>query len=308
MSMSCSGVWSGYIPVEKAHALREVPTIASSPSASSAPETMKSALEKIGYLGSIPCSYTASQMASHFELHIEQGPHLVSAGQRVGIVTGVQAYRWYTVNVVGRDTHTGTTAFEHRADALYACAQMMVKAREIAKKYNCLASVGIVDARPGSVNTIPGNVSFTLDVRGLENEAVLGCEAELKKEFDAIAAEEGSGIGKPCSAEWTLDFDSPAVKFHDDCIQCVSESATAVVGNDNGSSTRSPDSLVRRIGSGAGHDTVFASKRVPASMIFVPCKDGVSHHPEEFCSEQDCATGASVLLQAVVRFDRKRTF
>lgn len=307
MSMSCSGVWSGKIPVEKAHSLQEVPTIASSPSASSAPETMKSALEKIGYLGSIPCSYTASPMAAHFELHIEQGPHLVSAGQRVGIVTGVQAYRWYTINVVGRDTHTGTTAFEHRADALYASAKMMVRAREIAMKYNCLASVGIVDARPGSVNTVPGNVNFTLDVRGLENEAVLGCETELKKEFDAIAAEEGSGIGKPCRAEWTLDFDSPAVKFHEDCIQCVSESATAVVENDN-SSIRSPESLVRQIGSGAGHDTVFASKRVPASMIFVPCTDGVSHHPEEFCSEEDCATGASVLLQAVVRFDRKRTF
>lgn len=99
-----------------------------------------------------------------------------------------------------------------------------------------------------------------------------------------------------------------AVKFHDDCIQCVSESATAVVANDNSSSARSPESLVRQIGSGAGHDTVFASKRVPASMVFVPCKDGVSHHPEEFCSEEDCATGASVLLQAVVRFDQRRTF
>lgn len=58
--------------------------------------------------------------------------------------------------------------------------------------------------------------------------------------------------------------------------------------------------------SGAGHDSVFTSKRVPTSMIFVPCKDGLSHHPEEYCSADDCATGASVILQSVIRYDRKR--
>lgn len=301
--MVSSGVWAECIPLAKAHSLAEVPTVASLPTAASAPETMKSALEKINYLGTVPCSYKETPMAAHFELHIEQGPYLVTAGQRVGVVTAVQAYRWYRINVVGRDTHTGTTAFQHRADALFASARMMVRAREIADSNGCLASIGILEAKPGSVNTVPGLVSFTLDVRGPKTELVTVVEAELRKEFDAIAAEEGKGIGKPCRVEWTLDFDSPAVNFHDDCIKCVEESAEAVVAN---AGVSDPKSLVRTIMSGAGHDSVFTSKRVPTSMILVPCKDGLSHHPEEFCSADDCATGASVILQAVVRYDRKR--
>ncbi|KAJ5949425.1 hypothetical protein N7454_001009, partial [Penicillium verhagenii] len=303
ISMIASGVWAECIPLSQAHELKEVPTVASLPTASSAPETMKSALQKIGYLGSVPCSYKTTPMAAHFELHIEQGPHLVSADQRVGVVTAVQAYRWYRLNVIGRDTHTGTTAFEHRADALYAFAQMMVRAREVAASKGCLASVGIVEAKPGSVNTVPGTVSFSLDIRGPESALVVEVENQLRSDFDAIAAAEGAGIGKPCRVEWTLDFDSPAVKFHEDCIDCVQESAYAVVADAPVTDTKS---LVRTIMSGAGHDSVFTSKRVPTSMIFVPCKDGLSHHPEEFCSADDCATGASVILQAVVRYDRKR--
>lgn len=301
--MVSSGVWAECISLERAHGLKEVPTVASLPTASSAPESMKSALEKINYLGSVPCSYKQTPMAAHFELHIEQGPHLISAGQHVGVVTAVQAYRWFRLTIFGRDTHTGTTAFEHRADALYAFARMMVRAREVASSHGCLASVGIVEAKPGSVNTVPGTVSFTLDIRGPESELVQVVEDQLRKEFDSIAAEEGKGIGKPCRVEWTLDFDSPAVKFHPDCIECVQQSAEAVVSDVNAAE---PKSLMRTIMSGAGHDSVFTSKRVPTSMIFVPCKDGLSHHPEEFCSADDCATGASVILQAVIRYDRKR--
>lgn len=304
ISMVSSGVWAGKIPLNKAWNQKEVPTAVSPPTAISTPETMKSALEKIGYLGSTPCSHESYPMAAHFELHIEQGPHLISSGQRIGVVTAVQAYRWYRITVTGRDCHTGTTAFEHRADALYASARMMVRAREVAAAHGCLASVGIVDAKPGSVNTVPGLVSFSLDIRGPETAAVDVVDKELRKEFDAIAATEGQGVGKPCRVKWTLDFDTPATKFHPDCIDCVEQSAEAVVAQDP--SVREPKALIRRMMSGAGHDTVFTSTRVPSSMIFVPCKDGVSHHPEEFSSAEDCATGASVLLQAVVRYDRKR--
>ncbi|EEH09176.1 beta alanine synthase [Histoplasma capsulatum G186AR] len=301
ISMVSSGVWAGKIPLEKAHTVREVPTVASLPTAASAPETMKSALEKIGYLGSTPCSHTAYPIAAHFELHIEQGPYLSTAGQRVGVVTAVQAYRWHRINVTGRGTHTGTTAFEHQADALYASARMMVRAREIAQKHGGLASVGIVDIKPSSVNTVPGFVSFSLDFRAADTAIVERCDAELREEFAAIAAEEGKGIGKPCRVEWVLDLDSPAVNFHEDCIGCVTESVRAVLKDQ-----ANPESLYRTIRSGAGHDSVFTSTKVPTSMVFVPCKDGVSHHPEEFSSAEDCVTGATVILQAVVRYDQMR--
>lgn len=296
MTIIASGVWAGSWPLAHCHALKEVPTVASLPSATSNPETLKEALQKIDYLGDTPCSYEAMPMAAHFELHIEQGPHLVSSGQQIGVVTGAQAYRWFTIKVVGSDCHSGTTAFEHRADAMYAAARMMVKAREVGSSNGCLASIGILKALPGSVNTVPGLVTFSLDVRGPTMEMVAKVEEELRKEFEVIARNEQES--KPCSVEWTVDFDSPSVEFHQDCIDCVRESAEAVV--------QDPKSQIRDMISGAGHDSVSTSKRVPTSMVFVPCKDGVSHHPQEYCTAQDCAAGASVMLQAAIRYDRKR--
>lgn len=93
ISMVSSGVWAGEVPLERAHNLREVGGTGA---------TMKSELERIGYLGDLPASYQTNPMAAHFELHIEQGPVLEGERQKVGIVQGVQAYRWYTIQVVGR--------------------------------------------------------------------------------------------------------------------------------------------------------------------------------------------------------------
>lgn len=294
MTIIASGVWAGSFPLEHAHSLKEVQTVASRPTAGSNPETLKQALERIGYLGERKSSYTATPMAAHFELHIEQGPYLVSSGQRIGVVTGAQAYRWYSIKVTGSDAHSGTTAFEHRADAMYASAQMVIKAREVAVSLGCLATVGILRTFPGSINTVPGLVTFTLDVRGPKIDLVSQTEDLLKKEFDAIAHQSK----KPCSVEWQLDFDSPEVEFSPDCIQSVQQSAEGVVPD--------PKSDIRHMVSGAGHDSVSTSKRIPTAMVFVPCRDGLSHHPEEFCTPEDCATGASVILQSVIRYDQKR--
>lgn len=91
--MVSSGVWAGEIPLDRAHNLVEV---------GGGRTTMKSELERIGYLGSTPASYEAVPMAAHFELHIEQGPILEKEKQKIGVVQGVQAYRWYTVEVTGQ--------------------------------------------------------------------------------------------------------------------------------------------------------------------------------------------------------------
>jgi hypothetical protein len=91
--MISSGVWAEQIPLERAHSLKEVGT---------GTATMKEELERIGYLGTTPASYRSTPMTAHFELHIEQGPILESANQKIGVVQGVQAYRWYTVDVSGR--------------------------------------------------------------------------------------------------------------------------------------------------------------------------------------------------------------
>jgi hydantoinase/carbamoylase family amidase len=294
MSMVSSGVWAGSVPLETAHNLSEV-----HPGAA----TMKSELERIGYLGSTPASYKSMPMAAHFELHIEQGPLLEMANKKIGVVTGVQAYKWMTVKVKGRDSHTGTTDLKSRADALLTASKMILHSHRLATANSALASTGILNLKPCSTNTVPGDVSFSLDIRSPNDETVAKMKELVLRDFPKIAAGEdvegsnhGCTGGLPLTVEIIEDFDSPATKFHADCITSVSQSARSILG---------PNQSMEMT-SGAGHDSVYASKRCPTSMIFVPCREGVSHNPREFCKEEDCALGAQVLLQSVIRFDRMR--
>lgn len=272
---------------------------------------MKAELERIGYLGSMPASYKSMPIAAHFELHIEQGPILEAERRKVGVVKGVQSYRWYTIDVAGRgkitvcnaalrvvvadhasDAHTGTTPFSARADALLLAARLITRSHDVATEHSALASTGILTLSPGSVNTIPGHVRFSLDIRAPADSTVKAVEAELKREFASLA----SGNDK-LSVEWQTDSTSPAVDFHPDCIAAVRAAAESVTGSAD---------LVKDMVSGAGHDSVYASRRCPTSMIFVPCRNGVSHNPEEYTSPEDCAIGAEVLMHSVLQYDRLR--
>ncbi|OIW32956.1 amidase [Coniochaeta ligniaria NRRL 30616] len=283
ISMVSSGVWAGEIPIERAHNLQEV---------GGGTATMKSELERIGYLGSVPASYQSIPIAAHFELHIEQGPILEAERRKIGVVKGVQAYRWYTIDVTGRDAHTGTTPFSSRADALLLAARLITRSHDVAVKHSALGSTGILTLSPGSVNTIPGHVRFSLDIRAPADSTVETVEAELKNAFASLASQNSK-----LSVEWQTDTTSPAVNFHPDCIAAVRASAESVTGSAD---------LVRDMVSGAGHDSVYTSRRCPTSMIFVPCRNGVSHNPEEYTSPEDCAIGAEVLMQSVLRYDRLR--
>ena len=90
---------------------------------------------------------------AHFELHIEQGPRLEALQQKVGVVLGVQAYRWHTITVKGRDCHTGTTDFANRSDAMLTAAKMILHSHRLASQRSCLASTGILTLAPGSTNS-----------------------------------------------------------------------------------------------------------------------------------------------------------
>ncbi|KAJ6442449.1 n-carbamoyl-l-amino acid hydrolase [Purpureocillium lavendulum] len=267
-SMVSSGVWAGAIPVEKAWDLADVFDPAT---------TMKSELQKHGYLGEMACSSDASTgvpLSAHFELHIEQGPILERANKKIGVVSGAQAYKWFTFTVVGRDAHTGTTPLEARSDPLLAAAKMIARSHTIAKEHGALASTGIVKIPVNSsTNTIASQTSFTLDIRHPEDSVVAEVEKLCLDSFHQIAKEDGRGV----SFSWTLDTDSPAVKFDKECIRAVEAAADNLVG---------PDGWLP-VTSGAGHDSVYTSSKCPTTMIFVPCRDGVSHHPEEYCSPED---------------------
>ncbi|KAM5378181.1 hypothetical protein ACJA88_005915 [Fusarium oxysporum] len=280
-NMMASGVWAEAISEERAHSLKEV----------SGNATVKSELKRIGYLGDTPASYKAMPIGAHFELHIEQGPILERAGKNIGVVQGVQAYKWFTIDITGR------------ADALLLAARLITHSHRLATKHKALASTGILNLTPGSTNTIPGHVSFTLDIRSPSDETVEKLEEELRRDFDLLAQGTdvdgllaGSTPALPLSLKWRTDTISTATKFHPDCIQAVRESAESILGKD----------AAIDISSGAGHDSVYTNKHCPTTMIFIPCKGGVSHNPEEYSSPEECAIGAEVLCQAVVRYDQKR--
>lgn len=187
---------------------------------------------------------------------------------------------------------------------------MVVAARDVALSQDpgALASVGIIEARPGAVNTVPGSASLRLDLRAPTDAQADELEAAVRARCEAIATGDGSaGRLDKVRMEWRVDSVSAATQFHPDCIGCVERAAAEVCGGETrqdaeGGSLRN----WTRMRSGAGHDSVYTSQRVPTSMIFVPCRDGVSHNPEEFCREEDCRRGAEVLMNAVVGYDLLR--
>lgn len=256
-------------------------------------------------------------MAAHFELHIEQGPILEAESRRIGVVKGVQAYKWFTLTVKGRDAHTGATSFAHRADSLLTTSKMILASHKIAHKHKALASTGILTLKPGSTNTVPGHVQFSLDIRAPKNEVVDAVEAECREVFEAIVSgkeEDVYGVNtncatsdRQCTVEWRTDFVSPATYFHEDCIKCVQDAGAGLfTGESSEVSGLDIGAWGKFMTSGAGHDSVYTSKRCPTTMVFVPCRDGVSHNPAEYSSPEACADGANVLMGAVLRYDQLR--
>lgn len=144
---------------------------------------------------------------------------------------------------------------------------------------------------------------FSLDIRAPADSTVETLEARIVADFEKIATGEGVGSlnesvtkGRPCKVKITTDSVSSAVRFHPDCIKVVTEAAASALGPDSGE-------LTQEMVSGASHDSIYTSKCVLTSMIFVPCGDGVCHNPTEYTSPENCALGAQVLLQSMLGFD-----
>jgi N-carbamoyl-L-amino-acid hydrolase len=245
------------------------------------------ALDAIGYRGPEKCG--ARKFSAFFELHIEQGPYLENEGKDIGVVTGVQAMRWYEATVTGEDRHAGTTPMPRRRDALLGAARIVETVNATARAHAPLAvgTVGMLEAKPGSPNVVPGEVFLTIDLRHPEPAVLDRMESEITQAAEKIGREHGLGVA--IKNIWN----QPPVAFDDGCIAAVRAAATA-----SGFSTRD-------IVSGAGHDAAYVARVAPTAMIFVPCRDGLSHNEAEFSSLEQCAAGAQVLLQAVLNYDRR---
>jgi N-carbamoyl-L-amino-acid hydrolase len=248
--------------------------------------TFGAELERIGYRGDERCG--ARKFSAFFELHIEQGPILEAEDKTIGVVTGVQGIRWYEVTLTGQEAHTGSTPMNLRRNALIGAARLIEAVDAIARAHAPgVGTVGLIESKPNSRNVIPGEVFFTVDFRH-PDDAVLD---EMERVFFATVESVTSDL--KLEADARRDWMSAPVVFDEECVASVREAATA-----SGLGWR-------EIVSGPGHDAAYVARVAPTSMIFVPCKDGISHNEAESATEEHCAAGAQALLDAALIYDRR---
>jgi N-carbamoyl-L-amino-acid hydrolase len=218
---------------------------------------------------------------SYVEAHIEQGPRLENERKTIGVVTAIQGSRRYIVTIDGEEAHAGTTPRAARKDA-YAAATRIAAAMYDATTDaddTLRFTIGRVEVAPGSPNTVPGKVVFTIDMRHPLNEVLEAHEAKLK----AIVA----GKGAPCPASLSRVTNVAPTDFDPEVIGLVRDKARGL-GLSN-----------MDMPSGAGHDAMHIARLCPSGMIFVPCERGISHNEIENATPQDLAAGTRVLVEVL---------
>ena len=232
----------------------------------------------------LPAARRVERVGAYLELHIEQGPVLEQEGVDIGIVTGIGGLLGLRVRLTGEANHAGTTPMASRRDALVGAARVVLALREEARsRADMTANVGVLTVEPGGFNVIPGTAEFTIDVRGSDSDAFVYAEEFARETLERVAAEEQLELDV---AETHRKPPTPL----DPELQELLEASAAEEGASS-----------RRMSSGAGHDAMVLAKRVPAAMLFVPSRGGVSHSPDEFTAPEHCELGARVLTRAVRR-------
>ncbi|MCJ2032936.1 Zn-dependent hydrolase [Methylobacterium sp. J-068] len=257
--------------------------------ADSAGTTFGAALDAIGYRGA--AAPGAVPFGAMFELHIEQGPILEAEGAGIGIVQGVQGMRWFEVTLEGQAAHTGSTPMPMRRNALLGAARLVeaVDAAALAHAPDAVGTVGHLAVSPNSNNVIPGHVFLTVDLRHPEEAVLDAMEAALRDALDRVT------VGLSLTGRLQAIARTAPVAFDPDCIASVRRAAEK-----GGHATRD-------MVSGAGHDAAHVARLVPTTMVFVPSAGGLSHNPAESTAPAECASGAQVLLDAVLDYDARHT-
>jgi N-carbamoyl-L-amino-acid hydrolase len=269
--MMGSGVFCGAFSLETAYAARDVDG-----------KSVGEELARIGYQGEqTPGDHP---IGAYFETHIEQGPVLEDADKVIGVVPAVMGLSWYDCTVEGMEAHAGPTPMHLRRDALQVATRIMQETVAIANRYPPYGrgTVGMVQLFPNSRNVIPGRVKFSIDLRNVNDELLNTMHEEMTAFIDRTREETGLGV--------TLERVSyyPPCPFHPDCVGAVRKAADKL-----GYSTMD-------VVSGAGHDAIYVARLAPAGMIFVPCKDGISHNEIEDAQPAHLEAGCNVLLHAML--------
>lgn len=226
---------------------------------------------------------------AYVEYHIEQGPVLEAEGLPVGVVTAINGQQRFRIQIDGMAGHSGTVPMRLRQDALAAAAECVLAAERIATGVpDAVATVGQLAPSPGATNVIPGRAVFSLDVRSPRDADRAAVAAAILAECRAIAARR----------RVTIDI----VQTHElascGCAGWLQAQLSAAIAADG--------HRVVALPSGAGHDAMAMVALTDVAMLFLRCRDGISHHPAESITAEDAATGARVLQVFIERFAPRR--
>ena len=269
--MMGSGVFAKAFTLEHAYAAKDTAGL-----------SVKDELERIGYVGTEEPG--AHPIGTYFEAHIEQGPVLEDNDVTIGVVNAVLGIKWYDCVVTGMEAHAGPTPMALRKDALQVAAKLMLEVVAVAHRHppHGRGTVGMVHVHPNSRNVIPGQVKFSIDLRNNTDAMVDKMDADIRATAARISAE----TGLPITIELVSHY--PAQPFHAECVDAVARAAKKL-----------GYSAMPAV-SGAGHDAVYMAKLAPAGMIFIPCKDGISHNEIESAKPEHITAGCNVLLHAML--------
>jgi beta-ureidopropionase / N-carbamoyl-L-amino-acid hydrolase len=276
--MMGSGVFSGAVSLDHAYAAQDIKG-----------KNVKEELLRIGFLGNQkpgdhPCG-------AYFEAHIEQGPVLENQNIVIGVVPAVMGLRWFDCTVHGFEAHAGPTPMDIRSDALQNAMKIMQYVIEIAQQYSPhgRGTVGMVQVFPNSRNVIPGQVQFSIDIRHPDSVILDKMTALLKDYIAQVSSEKSIAIDLKEVSYF------PPCNFDANCVDIIRQAATDL------------DYSQMDVISGAGHDAIYMNRLAPTGMIFIPCKDGVSHNEIEDAKAEHLEAGANVLLHSILAFAKPVT-
>lgn len=248
-------------------------------------------LEALRQWGCEPEKYADAVIAqgaytSFSELHIEQGKVLEETKKQIGIVHNIAAPTRFKLHVRGMADHSGATPMGMRRDALVAAAKLILVVNEAAeqeKQHGTVGTVGVVEVEPGSINVVPGAVTLWVDVRGVEEKSIHRTLQAIKE-----AAENVAVLDKVDVQIEMLTQDKP-VPLNEKLAQ-----QTEAICQELGYS-------FLHMNSGAGHDAMHMTKIAPTTMVFIPCRGGISHNSAEYAELEDICRGITVLAEILQR-------
>ena len=247
--------------------------------------------EALKFRGYNPECKKIEGILNYFELHIEQGRILEDEGLKIGIINSIAAATRYWLTIDGRQDHSGATPMGMRQDALCAAGEIIIELEKIAKResiHSSVGTVGYLGNYPNAFNVVPGRVKMGLDIRGVDKDSIDRIDDEIVRFVDEVC--------KKRNLNYELDNISKAipVKLDEDLKNELNEVATKL-GIEH-----------KIMNSGAGHDAMKFWDIAPTGMVFIPCRDGVSHNKAEDIDYEDIILGSKIIFEELKQLNIRR--